>query len=63
MSVLLHSTLVIAAACVEDSGIFTCLLENIVGACKSSSNLNVMEASEQQYIMQEFVTYIKKKIW
>lgn len=45
------STLTIAKTCADDSGVFTCLLENIVGAAKSSSNLNVME-SGQEYVMQ-----------
>lgn len=46
-----ESSLTIAATCADDSGVFTCLLENIVGAAKSSSNLNVMEAG-QEYVMQ-----------
>jgi len=45
------SSLTIEKTCVDDAGVFTCLLENIVGAAKSSSNLNVMEAG-QEYIMQ-----------
>ena len=45
------SSLRIAKTCADDSGVFTCLLENIVGASKSSSNLNVMEAG-QEYVMQ-----------
>ena len=45
------SSLTIAKTCADDSGVFTCLLENIVGAAKSSSNLNVMEAG-QEYVMQ-----------
>ena len=45
------SSLKIAKTCADDSGVFTCLLENIVGASKSSSNLNVMEAG-QEYVMQ-----------
>ena len=46
-----ESALTIAKTCADDSGVFTCLLENIVGAAKSSSNLNVMEAG-QEYVMQ-----------
>jgi titin len=46
-----ESILTIAKTCADDSGVFTCLLENIVGAAKSSSNLNVME-SGQEYVMQ-----------
>jgi len=46
-----ESSLTIAATCADDSGVFTCLLENIVGAAKSSSNLNVMEAGHE-YVMQ-----------
>jgi len=45
------SSLTIAKTCIDDAGVFTCLLENIVGAAKSSSNLNVMEAG-QDYILQ-----------
>merc|ERR1719158_2793307 len=45
------STLTITKTCADDSGIFTCLLENIIGSTKSSSNLNVMEEG-QEYIMQ-----------
>ena len=45
------SSLTITKTCADDGGIFTCLLENIIGAAKSSSNLNVMEEG-QQYIMQ-----------
>jgi titin len=46
-----ESVLTIAKTCADDSGVFTCLLENIVGAAKSSSNLNVLEAG-QEYVMQ-----------
>ena len=45
------STLTITKTCADDSGVFTCLLENIIGAAKSSTNLNVMEDG-QEYIMQ-----------
>lgn len=45
------STLTITKTCADDGGIFTCLLENIIGATKSSSNLNVMEDG-QEYIME-----------
>ncbi len=46
-----ESVLTIAKTCADDSGVFTCLLENLVGAAKSSSNLNVLEAG-QEYVMQ-----------
>ena len=46
-----RSTLIIKKACVDDSGIFTCLLENIVGSSKASTNLNVVEAGDE-YIME-----------
>ena len=45
------STLTITKTCLDDGGVFTCLLENIIGAAKSSSNLNVMEEG-QEYTMQ-----------
>lgn len=45
------SSLKIAKTCLDDSGVFTCLLENIMGASKSSSNLNVMEEG-QEYFME-----------
>ena len=45
------STLTITKTCADDSGVFTCLLENIIGAAKSSTNLNVIEDG-QEYIMQ-----------
>ncbi len=37
------SALTILKACGDDSGIFTCMLENIAGVTKSSTNLTVME--------------------
>ena len=33
-------------SCTDDSGLFTCLIENIVGSCKSSANLDVLESPE-----------------
>merc|ERR1719150_175915 len=45
------SSLTITKTCADDGGVFTCLLENIIGAAKSSTNLNVMEDG-QEYIMQ-----------
>ena len=45
------SILVIKQTCLDDSGIFTCLLENLVGSSKASTNLNVVEAGEE-YIME-----------
>lgn len=44
------STLTIAKTRVDDSGIFTCLLENLGGATKSSTNLNVVEEG-QEYVL------------
>ena len=45
------SSLTITKTCAEDSGVFTCLLENIIGASKSSSNLNILEDG-QEYVME-----------
>ena len=45
------SSLKIVKTCLDDAGVFTCMLENIIGAAKSSSNLNVVETG-QEYIMQ-----------
>lgn len=45
------STLIIKQTCQDDSGIFTCLLENLVGSSKASTNLTVVEAGEE-YVMQ-----------
>ena len=45
------STLIIKQTCLDDSGIFTCLIENLVGSSKASTNLTVVEAGEE-YIMQ-----------
>ena len=45
------SSLTITQTRADDSGIFTCLLENIIGSSKSSSNLNVIEDG-QDYIMK-----------
>lgn len=36
------STLTVRRACKDDSGIFTCLLENIVGSSRASTNLEVV---------------------
>ena len=41
------SSLTINKTCADDAGVFTCLLENIAGAAKTSSNLNVMETSRE----------------
>lgn len=41
------STMTIKKTCVDDSGIFTCVLENPAGATKSSTNLTIMENSQQ----------------
>jgi hypothetical protein len=41
------STLTILRTCADDAGVFTCLLENIVGAAKTSSNLVVKETSRE----------------
>ena len=46
-----QSTLLIKKTCSDDSGIFTCLIENIVGSFKTSANLNVVE-SGQEYTME-----------
>ncbi len=51
------SSLTILKTCADDSGVFTCLLENIVGASKSSSNLNVMETGAN-YVVQVIVLLI-----
>lgn len=45
------SILIINQASLDDSGIFTCLLENLVGSSKASTNLTVVEAGEE-YIME-----------
>ena len=45
------STLVILKTCLDDSGIFTCLVENLVGSSKASTNLNVIESGDE-YIME-----------
>ena len=37
------STLIINNTCPDDSGIFTCLIENPAGATKSSTNLTIIE--------------------
>ena len=45
------SSLTILKTCADDAGVFTCLLENIAGAAKTSSNLVVMETS-REYLME-----------
>ena len=55
------STLTIVKTCADDSGIFTCLLENIVGAAKSSSNLNVVEEG-QEYVMEASTRTVTRSI-
>ena len=55
------STLTIAKTCPDDSGIFTCLLENIVGAAKSSSNLNVLEEG-QEYVMEASTRTVSRSV-
>ena len=45
------STLAILRSCPDDTGIFSCIIENIAGASKSSTNLNVVEAG-QEYVLQ-----------
>ena len=45
------STLTVLKACPDDTGIFSCIIENIAGASKSSTNLNVVE-SGQEYVLQ-----------
>ena len=42
------STLIIKKACIDDTGIFTCLLENPAGSNKSSTNLTVLEKNPQE---------------
>lgn len=49
------SCLIIKKTCTDDSGIFTCLIENIVGSCKTSTNLNVVESGEDMYTMEASV--------
>jgi Immunoglobulin I-set domain len=46
-----RSTLTVLKACPDDTGIFSCIVENIAGASKSSTNLNVVEAG-QEYVLQ-----------
>jgi hypothetical protein len=41
------STMIIRKTCVDDAGIFTCLIENPAGAPKTSTNLTVMETTVQ----------------
>ena len=41
------STMIIRKTCVDDAGIFTCLIENPAGATKTSTNLIVMEETQQ----------------
>ena len=54
------STLTIKKACLDDTGIFTCLLENPAGSTKSSTNLTVLEKNPQineQQMMESTTTY------
>ena len=46
-----RSTLTVLNACPDDTGIFSVILENLAGASKSSTNLNVVEAG-QEYVLQ-----------
>ena len=41
------STMIIRKTCVDDAGIFTCLIENPAGATKTSTNLTVLEETVQ----------------
>lgn len=47
------STLYIKKACLDDTGIFTCLLENPAGSTKSSTNLTVLEKNPQTEEQEE----------
>ena len=47
------STLYIKKACLDDTGIFTCLLENPAGSTKSSTNLTVLEKNPQTQEQEE----------
>ena len=55
------STLIIKKACIDDTGIFTCLLENPAGSNKSSTNLTVLEKNPQDQqestMMESTTTY------
>ena len=59
------STLYIKKACLDDTGIFTCLLENPAGSTKSSTNLTVLEKnpqtpqeeSQESQMMESMTTY------
>lgn len=44
--------MIIENACPDDSGIFTCILENNAGSTKSSTNLTVVEKEETTYTSQ-----------
>jgi hypothetical protein len=48
------ATLCVKKTCLDDSGIFTCLLENLAGATKSSTNLTVLEVENQQVENSQF---------
>ena len=47
------STMIIRKTCIDDAGIFTCLIENPAGATKTSTNLTVMENQNNQCIINQ----------
>lgn len=55
-----RSNLVIKTSSVEDSGVFTCLLENPAGATKCSTNLSVLESEYSSSCVS--VRTLKEKI-
>lgn len=54
-----RSTLTVIKACPDDTGIFSCIIENLAGASKSSTNLNVVE-SGQEYVLQASTRTMRK---
>lgn len=50
------STLEITKPLLDDSGIFTCVLENLAGATKSSANLSVTETADMMSLASSDVT-------
>ena len=54
-----RSTLTVVKACTDDTGIFSCVIENLGGASKSSTNLNVVE-SGQEYVLQASTRTMRK---
>ena len=54
-----RSTLTVVKACTDDTGIFSCVIENLGGASKSSTNLNVVEAG-QEYVLQASTRTMRK---